>query len=97
VVDCLSVSADERVAFPRHLFGYFTDHDYVQCEGCGMSLSRAEQETHSCDDERRARLETFQVRNEVAEFDRQFEAFLLSAVGRFAAYYAEHDRQRKKR
>jgi hypothetical protein len=35
--------------------------------------------------------------NEVAEFDRQFEAFLLLPVGRFAAYHAEHDRQRQKR
>jgi hypothetical protein len=62
-----------------------------------QSLSRAEQETHRCDDERRARFETFQVRNEVAEFDPQFEAFRLSAVGRFAASTPKHDRQREKR
>jgi hypothetical protein len=53
VSDGVSVSAAERIALRR--FGYFTDHEYVQCERCGMSLSRAERETHICAEHDRQR------------------------------------------
>lgn len=76
------------------MFSYFTDHEYMPCERCGMSLSPAERETHTCDAQRRARFEAFQVRHELARFDRELGGFLRSPAGRFAVYCAERDRRR---
>jgi hypothetical protein len=39
----------------------------------------------------------WQVRHELAEFDRELTAFLESPAGRFAVYYAQHDRRRRER
>jgi hypothetical protein len=75
--------------------GYFLDREYLSCEGCGMSLSPGESRAHICDAERRARFEAFQARNELAELDRQLDAFFESPAGRFAVYYAERDRRRR--
>ena len=77
------------------MFNYFTDHEYMSCERCGMSLSPDESKTHVCDAERRARFEAFQVRNGLAELDRQLDVFLESPAGRFAVYYAERERHRR--
>lgn len=79
------------------MFSYFTDHDFLACERCGLSLSRAERVTHVCDAERRAQFEAFQIRHEVAELDRELSAFLESPGGRFAVYYAERERQQRGR
>jgi hypothetical protein len=77
------------------MFSHFADHEYVPCENCGTSLSRADRETHLCDAERLARFQTFQVRHELAAFDRQLDAFFETDAGRFAVYYAERDRHRR--
>ena len=90
-----SVSAEERITFNRHVFSHFTDHEYVPCENCGTSLSWADRETHVCDAERRARFQTFQVRHELAAFDRQLDAFLETPARRFAVYYADRERRRR--
>jgi hypothetical protein len=73
---------------------YFTDHEYMPCARCGVSLSQAERGTHICDAQRRARFEAFQLRQELAEFDRELAAFLGSPAGQFAVYCAERDRRR---
>ena len=75
------------------MFSYFTDHEYMPCERCGMSLSQADRQTHICDSQRRARFEAFQMQHELAEFDRELTAFLRSPAGRFAVYCAERDRR----
>jgi hypothetical protein len=77
------------------MFSYFTDHEYMPCERCGMSLTSVDRDTHVCDAERRTRFEAFQARREVAEFERELAAFLDSPVGRFDVYYAERDRRRR--
>jgi hypothetical protein len=79
------------------MFSYFTDHEYMPCERCGMSVSRSERQSHICDAERRARFEAFQIRHELAEFDRELMDFLCSPAGRFAVYCAERDRRRSER
>jgi hypothetical protein len=76
------------------MFSHFADHEYMTCETCGTSLSRAERERHICDRERRARFEAFQLRHEVAEFEREIAAYLKSPTGKFALYYAERERRR---
>jgi hypothetical protein len=77
------------------MFSYFTDHEYMPCARCGMSLTRVDRESHVCDAERRARFEAFQARHELAEFERELARFLDSPRGRFAVYYAERDRRRR--
>lgn len=77
------------------MFNAFTNGDYMPCELCGTSLSRAEREGHVCNAERRARYESFQLRHELAELDREVAAFLDSPSGRFAVYYAERERLRR--
>lgn len=75
------------------MFGYFTDHEYMSCDTCGMPLSRADRQRHVCDREQRARFEGFQLRAEVAALERELAAFLESPAGRFALYYAERERR----
>jgi hypothetical protein len=88
------VSADGQQTFIRHMFSYFTEHEYRPCTICGTSLTRAERDVHVCDDERRSRFEAFQLGHELASFDRDFSTYLASPAGRFDCYYAERERRR---
>jgi hypothetical protein len=71
---------------------FFTSQ-HMPCPDCGASVHVAESERHSCDPERRLEYHLFQLRDEVAGFDRGLGAYLDSPRGRFAQWLAERERR----
>jgi hypothetical protein len=67
---------------------------YMPCAECGTSLERAERDAHACDPERRLEYQIFQQRAAIARFDDELGAYLASAKGLFAVWYAEYMRRR---
>ena len=71
----------------------FPESPYVACENCGDSVNRAALDAHVCDSERLLDFRLLQLREEIAQFEPQFTAWLGSARGRFATWIAERDRR----
>jgi hypothetical protein len=69
----------------------------MPCDECGTSLDRDERDGHACDPERRLEYQLFQQRVAIAHFDDELDAYLASAQGRFAVWYAEYMRTRRTR
>ena len=76
-----------------NVFGSFPQPRYMPCLECGVSVERAEADSHICDGERLLDFRLFQLREEIAAFDAQLAAWLASAPGRFAAWVADRDRR----
>jgi hypothetical protein len=74
------------------MFGSFPQPRFMPCADCGVSVEQAEADAHVCDREQWLDFRLFQLRDEIAGFDAQFAAWLLSARGRFAAWLAERER-----
>ena len=90
----MGVSADGPGAFIDIMLAFFTDHEYMPCEGCGASLARGERVAHECDEQRRLDYELFRLlRDELRGFDEWLGAYLNSPAGRFAVYYAARERR----
>jgi hypothetical protein len=66
---------------------------YMPCPECGDSIDRAGGEPHVCNEERLVEFRLFQLRGEVADFDRQLADYLDSPAGRFAAWDAARRRR----
>jgi hypothetical protein len=64
----------------------------MPCDECGASLDRDERDGHECGPERRLEYQLFQQRAAIACFDDELGAYLDSAQGRFAVWYAEYMR-----
>jgi hypothetical protein len=63
------------------------------CPDCGASLPEEQQPgAHVCDPERRADYLMFQLRDEIAGFERSVWEYLTSPHGRFAQWLAERRR-----
>ena len=58
---------------------------FTACPTCGAAVHRDESAAHVCDE-----VQQF-VRVELAAFDSEFEAWLATPHGRFAAWLAERD------
>ena len=59
---------------------------FTACPACGAAMHRDEDtEAHVCDDVRQF------VRAEIAAFDSEFEAWLATPHGQFAAWLARQD------
>ena len=72
----------------------FPQPHHLPCPECGATVARAEHGTHECDDERRVDFLVFQLREEVAVFERELAAWLETPAGRFAAWLADRSRKR---
>jgi hypothetical protein len=70
----------------------FANPDRTPCPDCGASITSAERGDHVCDPERRADYLMFQLREEVAGFERSVREYLSSPHGRFAQWLAERRR-----
>jgi hypothetical protein len=68
---------------------------YMPCTECGTSLDHVERDEHECDPGRRLEYQLFQHRAAIGRFDDEFAAYLGSAQGRFAVWYAEQTRLRR--
>jgi len=74
------------------MFGPSPQSRYMPCAECGASVDRAGAGPHVCDTERLLDFHLFQLREEIATFDAELAAWLVSAHGRFATWIAERDR-----
>jgi len=72
---------------------FLSEPQHMPCDDCGESVARTERDAHACDVERRLDYELVQLHAEVGAFDEEFEAYLESPAGRFAAWYAARTRR----
>jgi hypothetical protein len=72
---------------------FLPEPQHMPCNDCGASVARAKRDEHACDAERRLDYELFQLRGEVDAFDEEFEVYLESPAGRFAAWCAARTRR----
>jgi hypothetical protein len=70
----------------------FATPGQIPCPECGASVGTQEEVEHVCDPERRADYLMFQLRDEIAEFERSVWEYLTSPHGRFAQWLAERRR-----
>jgi hypothetical protein len=64
----------------------------MPCDACGAAVARNDRDSHVCDRERLLDYQMFQLREEVAELDKQLNAYLASPEGRFELFYAARTR-----
>ena len=74
------------------MFG-FPQPQYLPCPECGESVACDDDAAHVCDDDRRLDYVLLHLRDEIAEVEALFGAWLDSPGGRFAAWLAERDRR----
>lgn len=82
------VSSRKRIT----MFGAFPQPRHMPCSECGASVALKETDEHVCDGEQLLDYRLFQLRDEIAEFEAQLSAWLLSEEGRFAVWVAERER-----
>jgi hypothetical protein len=70
----------------------FANSSHMPCPDCGASVPTAERAEHACDPERRLDFLMFQLRDEVAGFERSLREYLTSPYGCFAQWLAERQR-----
>ena len=70
---------------------------YMPCQECGASVAGDEREEHVCDQTRRLDYVMFRLRDEVGEFDEELRAYLASPHGRFDAWLAARERERREK
>ena len=70
----------------------FASSSHMPCPDCGASVGAQGRAEHVCDPERRADYLMFQLRDEIAEFERSVWEYLTSPHGRFAQWLAERRR-----
>jgi hypothetical protein len=76
------------------MFGSLPQPAFMPCPHCGASVARALRDGHVCDEAERTSYELFQIQSEADRFDTELTSWLASPHGRFAVYYAEHQRRR---
>jgi hypothetical protein len=70
----------------------FATPSKTPCPSCGLALATGDEHEHVCDPERRADYLMFQLRDEIAGFERSLREYLTSPHGRFAQWLAERRR-----
>jgi hypothetical protein len=70
----------------------FANSSHITCPECGASVAMDDRDEHECDPDRRADYLMFQLRDEIAAFERCVYEYLTSPHGRFAQWLAERRR-----
>jgi hypothetical protein len=73
----------------------FFEPRHMPCEECGASVARDEREEHECDPARRIDYVMFRLRDDVGALEEEFRTYLGSPHGRFDAWLAERERERR--
>jgi len=74
---------------------FFAYSRYMPCSECGSSVAAAERDDHVCDPDRLLDYRMFQLREEVAGFEKGLREYFASAQGRFAQWLAERERRKE--
>lgn len=67
---------------------------YLPCAECGASVDRTATTPHVCNPDRLAEFRMFAVRDEVAGFDAEYQAYLATPHGRFDQWLAARELRR---
>ena len=67
----------------------------MPCPECGASVARPEKDEHVCAQERWLDYQIFQLREEIAGFERDLGAYLDSSQGRFGLWCAQRERTQR--
>jgi len=65
----------------------------MPCPECGESVARELRDRHTCDEDRWASYQLFQLRDEIDSFDGQLAGYLDSPRGRFELWDAARRRR----
>jgi threonine dehydrogenase-like Zn-dependent dehydrogenase len=68
---------------------------HMPCSECGESVARDARDPHTCDEDRWATYQFFQLRHEVAELDGRLAEYLESPRGRFELWDAARRREQQ--
>lgn len=71
---------------------FFDRSRYMPCADCGASVAGPDRDDHVCEPERSLDFRLFQLRDELAAFGDQLDAYLGTPAGRFAQWYARRSR-----
>jgi hypothetical protein len=74
------------------VFAFFFEPTQKPCIECGAPVELAAADEHACDAEQRLDYWMFRLRHELAAFETDFQAWLGSSQGRFAAWQARRTR-----
>jgi hypothetical protein len=70
----------------------FPTPDHMPCPDCGASVPVAVETEHVCDEERLLDFRIVELGPEIAQFDDELAAWLVTPDGLFARFMAEYDR-----
>lgn len=68
---------------------------FMPCAECGDSVERSIAVDHRCNPDRVTDYRMFELRPQVADFDRQLRSFLASSRGRFETWLAAREVKRR--
>ena len=70
----------------------FPEPRFMPCPDCGASVPRAERDEHECEPDRLLDYRVVTLRPELERLESEFETYLNTPQGRFAAWDAEQRR-----
>jgi hypothetical protein len=71
----------------------FPQPRHMPCSECGAAVERSDRDAHVCDAGHLLDYRVFQLRDELAAFERELAEYLDSPRGRFELWCAEQDRR----
>ena len=74
------------------MFAYYPQSQYQACPDCGAPVTTEEDDAHRCEQRRFVEYQMLMLRPEIVAFETQLLAWLDTAQGQFASYYAARER-----
>jgi hypothetical protein len=74
------------------VLSWYPQSQYTPCPDCGAPVLAEEETAHRCERQRYVEYQMLLLRLQIAVFDQQFNDWLRTPQGRFAAYYAARQR-----
>ena len=74
------------------MLSWYPQSQYSPCPECGAPVLTDEATVHRCDRQRYVEYQMLVLRLQISAFEQQFNEWLHTTQGRFAAYYAARER-----
>jgi phage portal protein BeeE len=74
------------------MFAYYPQSQFQPCPDCGAPVQSEEDDAHRCEQRRFVEYQMLVLRPEIVAFEAELCDWLDTPQGRFAAYYAERER-----
>jgi hypothetical protein len=76
------------------VLSWYPQSQYSACPECGAPVLTEEETVHRCELQRYVEYQMLVLRLQISAFEQQFNDWLHTPQGRFAAYYAARQRLR---